>query len=80
MIAAWLFRVFGSVGLKVAMIGLAVIAVALVLLGARRAGRQAERLDNLERVEKIYRDQLEDAANRPRDRRELRKRLLDGSY
>ncbi len=80
MISTWLFRVFGSVGLKAAMIGLGVIAVALVLLGARRAGRQAERLDNLERVEKIYREQLEDAANRPRDRRELRKRLLDGSY
>lgn len=80
MIAAWLFKVFGGLGLKILWITLAVLAVLAILLGAKRAGRQAERMESLERLGRIYNEQLKDAANRPRSRRELRERLLNGSY
>jgi hypothetical protein len=79
-IAAWLFKVFGTLGLKIMWISLAVLAVVAVLFGAKRAGRQAERMNSMERLGKVYREQLQDAANRPRTRLELRKRLLDGNY
>ena len=51
---------------------LAALTIALFLLNLRRsgerAGRAAERLDNLERKDAIHRQMLEAAANRPRDR------------
>lgn len=80
MIEAWIFKTFGALGLKLMMGALIAVAVLAVLLGARKAGRTAERLDSLERLEKIYREQLQDAANRPHSRLELRKRLLDGTF
>ena len=60
-----------KVGLYLAMTG----AVAAVLLGARRAGRNAERVDNLRTILKVKDDQLKAAADRPRSRDDLAERL-----
>jgi hypothetical protein len=46
-------------------------AVAAVFLGARKAGRNAERVENMRRTAEVQRDQLEAASRRPRDRGEL---------
>jgi hypothetical protein len=45
--------------------------VAAVLFGAREAGRNAERVENMRRTIDVQRDQLEAASRRPRDRGEL---------
>ena len=55
-------------------------AVAAVLLGARQAGRNAERVERMQRNIEVQRDQLEAAARRPRDRDELIDRMRDGSF
>ncbi len=55
-------------------------AVAAVLFGARRAGRNAERIENMRRTVEVQRDQLEGASGRPRDRGELARRMRDGTY
>jgi hypothetical protein len=62
--------------------GLAAVigAVLAVLLGARQAGRNAERLDRMRKTLEIQREQLEAATRRPRDRDELLERMRDGTF
>ena len=55
-------------------------AVAAVLLGARQAGRNAERVEQMRKTIEVQHDQLEAAARRPRDRDELIDRMRDGSF
>jgi Flp pilus assembly protein TadB len=55
-------------------------AVAAALFGARQAGRNAERVETMRRTVEAQRDQLEAASRRPRDRRELARRMRDGSF
>jgi hypothetical protein len=60
------------------------LAVSLFLLSLRRsgerAGRLAERLENMEKANDIQRQMLEAAARRPRNRDELVDRLRDGGF
>jgi hypothetical protein len=62
--------------------GLAAIlgAVGAVLFGARQAGHNAERVEQMGKTIEVQRDQLEAAARRPRDRDELIDRMRDGSF
>ena len=64
------------------LVGLAAVlgAVAAVLLGARQAGRNAERVDRMRKTIEVQREQLDAAARRPRDRNELTGRMRDGSF
>jgi hypothetical protein len=55
-------------------------AVAAVLFGARQAGRNAERVENMRRTVEVQRDQLEAASRRPRDRGELALRMRSGMF
>ena len=55
-------------------------AVAAVLLGARQAGRNAERVEQMRKTIEVQHDQLEAAARRPRDRDELIDRMRNGSF
>jgi hypothetical protein len=55
-------------------------AVSAVLFGARQAGRNAERVENMRRTVAVQRDQLEAASRRPRDRGELARRMRDGAF
>ena len=64
--------------------GLATIGA--MLIGARRSGRARERaehtkeqLEQMEAESEVKDEQLEAAANRPRDRESVRNRLRDGS-
>ncbi|MBW6495291.1 MAG: hypothetical protein K0B16_12195 [Burkholderiaceae bacterium] len=63
---------------------LAAITLALFLLNLRRAGesagRLAERLDTMEKVNEAQRQMLEAAARRPADRDAVVKRLRDGRF
>ena len=63
---------------------LVALTVTLFILNLRRtaerAGRAAERLENLERAHAIQRKMLEAASRRPRDRDELLDRLRDGGF
>jgi hypothetical protein len=69
---------------RAASVALAALTIALFLLNLRRsgerAGRAAERLDNLERNNAIHRQMLDAAANRPRDRDALLERLRGGGF
>jgi hypothetical protein len=47
---------------------------------AERAGRAAERLENLERMHDIQRQMLDAASRRPRDRDDLVDRLRQGGF
>ena len=65
----------------------AIVALAVLLFGARRSGRDAERAarieDDLERaneIDQIRDEQLDAAANRPRDRDELKRRMRNGEF
>ena len=58
----------------------AAAAVAAVLLGARQAGRNAERVDRMRKTIEVQRDQLKAATRRPRDRDDLTRRMRDGTY
>lgn len=58
----------------------AAAAVAAVLLGARQAGRNAERVDRMKKTIEVQRDQLEAATRRPRDRDDLTRRMHDGTF
>jgi hypothetical protein len=51
-------------------------AVAAVLLGARQAGQNAERVDRMKKTIEVQRDQLGAATRRPRDRTELTRRMM----
>ena len=55
-------------------------AVAAVLLGARQAGRNAERVEHMRKIIEVQREQLAAAARRPRDRNELLGRVRNGSF
>ena len=55
-------------------------AILAVLLGARQAGRSAERLDRMHKTLEIQREQLEAATRRPRDRDELIERMREGRF
>ena len=55
-------------------------AVLAVLLGARQAGRNAERVERMRRTIEVQREQLDSASRRPRDRDELARRMRDGSF
>ena len=66
-------------------IGIALIgAVLLFLFNLRRAGetagRHAERLNQMERLNDIQRRMLEAASTRPRDRDDLADRLRNGRF
>jgi len=63
---------------------LAATAIGLFLLNLRRAGeragRAAERLNNLERTDAIQRQMLDAATRRPRNRDDLVDRLRGGEF
>jgi len=76
LIQPWLIRnAFGAFG-WLAMAA----AIAAVLLGARQAGRNAERVERMRRTIEVQHDQLEAAARRPRDCDELARRMRDGTF
>ncbi|HYF40931.1 MAG TPA: hypothetical protein VEA35_00660 [Ramlibacter sp.] len=77
---AILLKLFGGLGGKLA--GLAAIGGALlaVLLGARQSGRNAERVDNLETTAKVKDAQAKAAADGPRSRDDVTKRLRSGTF
>ncbi len=58
----------------------AALSVAAVLFGARQAGRNAERLEELKRIVEIKDAQLRAANNAPRNRDELVNRLQRGKF
>lgn len=60
--------------------GAAVFSVAAVLLGARQAGRNAERVDQLKKIVEIKDAQLRATLDAPRNRDELVDRLRDGKF
>ena len=69
---------------RVAVLALTVLTITLFIVNLRRtaerAGRAAERLDQLERTHAIQRQMLEAAANRPRSRDDLLDRLRGGQF
>ncbi|MCC5993789.1 MAG: hypothetical protein JJT99_14845 [Rhodobacteraceae bacterium] len=69
---------------RVAVLALAALTITLFLLNLRRAGeragRAAERLDNLERTDAIHRQMLDAASRRPRSRDDLLDRLRGGGF
>lgn len=50
MIVLWLQKWLGAAALKIVWIGAAALAVLAVLFGVRSAGRNAERIEHLERA------------------------------
>ena len=69
-----------SIGRKLLAAALVAVSVAGILLGARRAGRLAERADGAIRNEEIRRAQLDASVRRPADRGALVERLRSGSF
>ena len=69
---------------RVAGFALAVLTITLFIVNLRRtaerAGRAAERFEQLERTHAIQRQMLEAAANRPRSRDDLLDRLREGGF
>ena len=69
---------------RAAALALAVLTIALFILNLRRlgerAGRAAERLNQLERNNAIHRQMLDAAARRPRNRDDLVERLQGGKF
>ena len=73
LLQGWLLRnVLALLGWLAAAAG-----VAAVLFGARQAGRNAERIENMRRTVEVQRDQLDAASRRPRDRGELARRMRE---
>jgi hypothetical protein len=60
--------------------GLIALSVFGVLLGAKSAGRAAQKVDDLKKTAEVQRAQLQAANDRPRTRDDLTKRLLSGRY
>jgi hypothetical protein len=58
----------------------AALSVSAVLLGARQAGRSAERVDQLKKSLEIKDAQLRATLDAPRNRGELVDRLRDGKF
>ena len=72
---------WGRAALRYGAIALAVLLFLLTLRrSGERAGRFAERLETMERVNDVQRRMLDAAARRPRDRDELADRLRDGRF
>ncbi|WP_430463649.1 hypothetical protein [Tabrizicola sp.] len=69
---------------RAAAIALIALTIILFLFNLRRAGeragRAAERLENLERAHAIQRQMLDAASRRPRDRDDLLDRLRQGGF
>ena len=69
---------------RAAGVALVALTITLFIFNLRRvgerAGRAAERLDQLERTNVTQRQMLDAAANRPRDRNDLVERLRDGRF
>jgi len=69
---------------RAATVALAALTIFLFLLNLRRAGeragRAAERLNNLERTNVIQRQMLDAATRRPRNRDDIIERLRDGGF
>jgi len=69
---------------RLASFALAVLTIALLIINLRRAGeragRAAERFDQLERANVVHRQMLDAAARRPRSRDDLVDRLRDGGF
>ena len=65
-------------------IALAALTITLFILNLRRtaerAGRAAERMDQLEHADAIHRQMLDAAARRPRNRDDLVDRLRGGGF
>lgn len=60
--------------------GVAALSVSAVLLGARQAGRNTERIDQLRKILEIKDAQLRATLDAPRNRGELVDRLRDGKF
>ncbi len=60
--------------------GAAALSVAAVLLGARQAGRNAERADQLKKSLEVKDAQLRATLDAPRNRGELVDRLRNGKF
>ena len=60
--------------------GVAALSVIAVLLGARQAGRNAERVDQLKKSLEVKDAQLRATLYAPRNRGELVDRLRDGKF
>ena len=56
------------------------LSVATVLFGARQAGRNVERVDQLKKIVEIKDAQLRATLDAPRNRDELIDRLRDGKF
>ena len=69
---------------RAAAIALFALTITLFILNLRRqgerAGRAAERLDQLEQTDAIHRQMLDAAARRPRSRDDLLDRLRRGEF
>ncbi len=69
------------VAAKWAAIGVTILLFLMsIRRGGERAGRMAERLEEMEKANDVQRQMLEAAAHRPRDRDELSDRLRDGKF
>lgn len=77
---AILGRLLAPYALKLAGLCAIIGAVTAILLGARQAGRNAERVERMRRTIEVQREQLDVASRRPRDRNELARRMRDGSF
>ena len=66
--------------LRLAGVAAVIGAILAVLLGARQAGRNAERIARMRKTLEIQREQLEAAIRRPRDRDELIERMREGRF
>ena len=75
-VKAWL----SSNALRLIGWGVAALSVAVVLLGARQAGRNAERVDQLKKTLEVKDAQLRATLDAPRNRRELVDRLRNGKF
>lgn len=71
---------FSSNLLRIIGWGVAAVSVATILLGARQAGRNAERVDQLKKSSEIKDAQLRATLDAPRNRDELVNRLRDGKF
>jgi type II secretory pathway component PulJ len=76
-----LARPWARHAISIALIGLTIILFLFNLRRtAERAGRAAERLENLERSHAIQRQMLDAASRRPRNRDDLIERLRRGRF
>lgn len=75
-ITGWL----SSHALRLVSWGVVALSVLAVLFGARQAGRNAERADQLKKTIEIKDAQLRATLDAPRNRDELTDRLRDGKF